>query len=286
MHNNNLSPIPFYSSTAEQGFRKWYAYGEHPKIRVSRTKLLPFFFFHAGATSSPSVSGVAFYDECGNSVSVSSTYTTAIKNAIATYVNNGGVTFFFTATSSNMSLPKGFYYIRVAVSVGGSTSYYYSDLFQVCEDDTNTMECIKVKWYDAEDVAISGGGVIPYAHQASSTYYYNQMFLLSDVGMPEYSFTEEGEDRDGHFFPVKQISEKVYKMKFVATEEMCDCLRLACQSDVVQITDHNSKTYSVEHLEMDVTWLDGGYFAEVEISFETDTVVKKIGKAYGTINSR
>jgi len=286
MHNNNLSPIPFYSSTAEQGFRKWYAYGEHPKIRVLTTTFLPFFFFRSGATSSPSVSSVAFFDECGNSVSVSSTYTNAIKNGISTYVNNGGVTFYFTAPSSSMSLPKGFYYLRINVTVGGTTTSFYSELFQVCDYDTMERECITIKWYDAEDVTISGGGVIPFNHQANSNYYYNKLFLLSDVGMPEYSFTEEGEDRDGHFFPVKQISEKVYKMKFVATEEMCDCLRLACQSDVVKVTDHNSKTYDVEHLEMDVTWLDGGYFAEVEISFETDTVVKKIGKAYGTINSR
>ena len=285
MHNNNLSSIPFYRSVAEQDFKKWYAYGEHTPLKVSRTKLLPFFFFHAGATSSPSVSSVSFYNECGDSVSVSTTYTNAIKNAISSYVNNGGVTFFFSDTSSNMSLPKGFHYLRIGVSVGGTTTYYYSELFQICEDATLLMECIKVKWYDSEDVAISGGGVIPYAHQAH-TYYYNQMFRSSDIGMPEYSFTEEGEDRDGHFFPVKQISEKVYKMKFVATESMCDCLRLACQSDVVKITDHNDKVYDVEHLEMNVTWLDGGFFAEVEISFETDTVVKKIGKAYGTINSR
>ena len=285
MHNNNLSSIPFYRSVAEQDFKKWYAYGEHIPLKVSRTKLLPFFFFHAGATSSPSVSSVSFYNECGDSVSVSTTYTNAIKNAISSYVNNGGVTFFFSDTSSNMSLPKGFHYLRIGVSVGGTTTYYYSELFQICEDATLLMECIKVKWYDSEDVQISGGGVIPFAHQAH-TYYYNQMFLSSDIGMPEYSFTEEGEDRDGHFFPVKQISEKVYKMKFVATESMCDCLRLACQSDVVKITDHNDKVYDVEHLELNVTWLDGGFFAEVEISFETDTVVKKIGKAYGTINSR
>lgn len=285
MHNNNLSSIPFYRSVAEQDFKKWYAYGEHTPLKVSRTKLLPFFFFHAGATSSPSVSSVSFYNECGDSVSVPTTYTNAIKNAISSYVNNGGVTFFFSDTSSNMSLPKGFHYLRIGVSVGRTTTYYYSELFQICEDATLLMECIKVKWYDSEDVQISGGGVIPFAHQAH-TYYYNQMFLSSDIGMPEYSFTEEGEDRDGHFFPVKQISEKVYKMKFVATESMCDCLRLACQSDVVKITDHNDKVYDVEHLELNVTWLDGGFFAEVEISFETDTVVKKVGKAYGTINSR
>ena len=286
MHNNNLSPIPFYSSVAQQDFKKWYAWGEHTCLKVSRNYFLPFFFFHSGATSSPSVASVGFYDECGNSVSVSSTYTNAIKNAISTYTNNGGVTFYFTKTSSSMSLPKGYYYLRVGVTVGGSTTYYYSELFQVCEADELSRNCIQIKWYDAEDVSINGGGVIPFAHQAASTYYYNQLHLHTDIGMPEYSFTEDGEDRDGYFFPVKKISEKVYKMTFLATESLCDCLRLACQSDVLKITDKNNKVYDVEHFEMNVTWLDGGFFAQVDCSFETDTVVKKIGKAYGTINSR
>lgn len=286
MHNNNLSTIPFYSSVAEQDFKKWYAYGEHTPWKVSQNYLQPFFFFVSGATSSPSVSSVTFYDECGNNASVSSTYRTAIKNAIATYVNNGGVTFFFTKTSSSMSLPKGFYYLDIAVSVGGTTHHFYSELFQVCEETELHRSCIQIKWYDAEDVQITDGGVIPYAHQAASTYYFNQLYVLSDIGMPEYSFTEEGEDRDGYFFPVKKISEKVYKMTLLATESMCDCLRLATQSDVVKIIDHNSKVYEVEHLEMNVTWLEIGFFAEVELSFETATVVKKVGKAYGTIPSR
>lgn len=286
MHNNNLSPIPFYSSVAEQDFKKWYAFGEHTPLRVSASYLLPFFFYRSGATSSPSVTSVTFYDECGNSVSISSTYTNAIKNAISTYTNGGGVTFYFTKTSSAMSLPKGYYYMDIAVKVANTTTHFYSELFQVCPDAENTRDCVSVKWYDAEDVTINGGGVIPFAHQAASTYYFNQLYLHTDIGMPEYSFTEDGEDRDGYFFPVKKISEKVYKMTFLATESLCDCLRLACQSDVLKITDKNNKVYDVEHFEMNVTWLDGGFFAQVDCSFETDTVVKKIGKAYGTINSR
>jgi hypothetical protein len=55
---------------------------------------------------------------------------------------------------------------------------------------------------------------------------------------------------------------------------------------VLTVTDHNSNVYEVEHFDMNVSWLDGGFFAQVEVSFETDTVVKKVGKAYGTISSR
>ena len=104
--------------------------------------------------------------------------------------------------------------------------------------------------------------------------------------MPEYTFTEDGEERDGRFFPIKQISEKVYKFKAVVPEYLCDCMRLIRLSDVVIITDQLGRTYNVEHFEMDVKWLDGGHLAEIDCSFETDTVVKKVGKAYGTITPR
>ena len=44
LNNNNLSPIPFYGSLAEQDFRKWYAYGGMYPHRVSSRNLVPFFF--------------------------------------------------------------------------------------------------------------------------------------------------------------------------------------------------------------------------------------------------
>ena len=104
--------------------------------------------------------------------------------------------------------------------------------------------------------------------------------------MPEYAMTEDGEERDGRFFPIKQISEKKYHFKCILPEYACDCIRLAGLSDVVKITDQYGREYDVEHIEFDVSWLDGGALAEVDVTFETDTVVKKIGKNYGTITPR
>lgn len=283
MQNNNLSPIPFYGSLAEQDFKKWYSYGEHTPLMVSKSYLLPFFFFVPKTTTPISITSMYFYDECGNRKSGS--YEGYLKNAMSHYVGDDGVTFFYSKRSSAMSIPKGFYYIVAKVSVGGTTYTFYSELFQVCEDAELARECVSVKWYDAEDVVLSQG-VIPFAHAANGTLYYNQLYLPTDVGMPEYSFTEEGEDRDGRFFPTKQISEKVYKMSFAATECMCDCLRLACMGDVVLLEDRLGRDYDAEHFEMEVTWLQGGFFADVECTFETNTVVKKVGKDYGTITSR
>jgi hypothetical protein len=63
-------------------------------------------------------------------------------------------------------------------------------------------------------------------------------------------------------------------------------MRIIRLSDVVRITDQEGHAYKVEHFEMEVDWLEGGHLAQIECSFETDTVVKKVGKAYGTITPR
>ena len=51
-------------------------------------------------------------------------------------------------------------------------------------------------------------------------------------------------------------------------------------ADYIEITDNLGRHYDVEQFEMDVKWSQGGHYAEVSCSFQTDTVVKKIGKAY------
>ena len=98
--------------------------------------------------------------------------------------------------------------------------------------------------------------------------------------MPEYKFTEDGEERNGCFFPIKQISEKVYKMSFTAPEYLCDVMRLIRMADYIEITDNLGRHYDVEQFEMDVKWSQGGHYAEVTCSIQTDSVIKKIGKAY------
>ena len=171
------------------------------------------------------------------------------------------------------------------LSTNGGPMTVYSDVFFVEPSTDLDKFFVGIEWYDGADLELSDGGVIPYAH-IFGTLYKNQIFLDTTIGMPEYAFTEDGEERDGRFFPIKQISEKVYKFKAVVPEYLCDCMRLIRLSDVVIITDQLGRTYNVEHFEMDVKWLDGGHLAEIDCSFETDTVVKKVGKAYGTITPR
>lgn len=284
LNNNNLSPIPFYGSLAEQDFRKWYAYGGMYPHRVSSRNLVPFFF--TVAAQGVRISKVSVFQVCCNEEEGGDV---PLGNKIASrcgVIERGGCsTICFCAPIINIGLEKGAYFMQFDLSTNGGPMTVYSDVFFVEPSTDLDKFFVGIEWYDGADLELSDGGVIPYAH-IFGTLYKNQIFLDTTIGMPEYTFTEDGEERDGRFFPIKQISEKVYKFKAVVPEYLCDCMRLIRLSDVVIITDQLGRTYNVEHFEMDVKWLDGGHLAEIDCSFETDTVVKKIGKAYGTITPR
>lgn len=284
LNNNNLSPIPFYGSLAEQDFRKWHAYGGMYPHRVSSRNLVPFFFTVAEQgvrISKVSVFQVCCNEEEGGDVPLGS----LIASECGVIERGGCSTIYFCAPIINIGLEKGAYFMQFDLSTNGGPMTVYSDVFFVEPRTDLDKFFVGIEWYDGADLELSDGGVIPYAHILGSLYK-NQIFLDTTIGMPEYTFTEDGEERDGRFFPIKQISEKVYKFKAVVPEYLCDCMRLIRLSDVVIITDQLGRTYNVEHFEMEVEWLDGGHLAEIDCSFETDTVVKKVGKAYGTITPR
>lgn len=303
LRNNNLSPLPFYESLAEQDFRKWYTQGEMYPLRVSASRLLPF-RFAVPSISSASVTRVELFKCCDertlsagsfepNSFSSafhiyntpSGTFDTILASHISVHSFGGYATFYYTAPNIELGLTRGFFYAKVYALVDGVAKEFFSELFYAVPAADLMVNSTKLQWYDEEDLDL-GEGIIPYAHSEGGRYYGGELFLDAEIGMPEYSFTEEGEERDGRFFPVKQISEKVYRTTFVAPEYMCDCLRLACQSDVVKVEDRLGRKYAVEHFAMEVKWLDGGYRAEVSVTFETDAVVKKIGRSYGAIPDR
>ena len=284
LNNNNLSPIPFYGSLAEQDFRKWHAYGGMYPHRVSSRNLVPFFFTvpqQGVRISKVSVFQVCCNEEEGGDVPIGS----LIASECGVIERGGCSTICFCAPIIDIGLEKGAYFMQFDLSTNGGPMTVYSDVFFVEPSTDLDKFFVGIEWYDGEDLELSDGGVIPYAHIFGSLYK-NQIFLDTTIGMPEYTFTEDGEERDGRFFPIKQISEKVYKFKAVVPEYLCDCMRLIRLSDVVIITDQLGRTYNVEHFEMEVEWLDGGHLAEIDCSFETDTVVKKVGKAYGTITPR
>ena len=61
---------------------------------------------------------------------------------------------------------------------------------------------LRVQWWDDENLYYEGG------HVQYSDQYKNVVYLCTELGKPEYQFEEDGETRDGFFFPGKAIERK------------------------------------------------------------------------------
>lgn len=286
---NNLSCIPFYTKKEHQDFRLWYAYGEKYPHYVPSDFLIPFSFVVPYHSEQPNNIEVEFYRACcseeqylGTQGSYNNDFS-AIMNSNGLVVENDdtrriSVLTYFAREVDSLDLEEGMYYIKITLVYGQTRNTYYSDVFFV-KDASKLDKCVCIKWRNEENLEYDGG-FIPYGELEGGEHFINRLYLDTTIAMPEYKFTEDGEERNGRFFPIKQISEKVYKMSFTAPEYLCDVMRLIRMADYIELYDGLGRTLIVEQFEMDVKWSQGGHYAEVTCSIQTDSVIKKIGKSY------
>lgn len=259
--NNNLSVLPFYKSIDEQTRNRPYAYGDIYPLYVPVGKLPTFQICESGGA----VTSISLYRADG--VMVGSLATSIVSNkTVGSYK-----VFYHLGATSGLYSGEGQYYIVV----GANGTYYYSDVFTAVADITPYL---KVQWWDEEDLLMDGAA-IAYALGGSS-YFKNIVYLNTQLGKPEYEFEEEGEKRDGLFFPEKMISEKTYKFNFLANEPLCDCMRLARMADHVQVTDRYNTTYNCDTFLITPKWEVQGNLASVDAEFQTDMVAKRIGRNF------
>lgn len=175
---------------------------------------------------------------------------------------------------ANVEMPTdmniGMYYLSMTDGV----DMWYSEIFTIVEDITPYL---KIEWWDVENLIFDSGIIIYDVAQ-----FKNVLYLCTELGKPEYNYEEEGEKRDGYFFPTKQLSEKTYKCTILAAEFLCDVMRFIRMADNVRITDQYGRIYNADTFLITPKWQTQGDLASVEIEFETDTVVKKLGKGYTT----
>lgn len=162
------------------------------------------------------------------------------------------------------SFANGQYYAKMTDGV----NTWYSEIFTVVND---IEPYLKITWWDEEDFVMDAG-VIVYREPP----FKNVLYLKADIAKPEYVFEEEGETRDGYFFPVKQISEKKYRFGFIASEYLLDVMRFIRMADYAQITK-NGQTWNLDTFLITPEWESNGDVANVSAEFETATVAKKIG---------
>lgn len=265
--NNNLSVLPFYDTIDEQNHRKPYAYGAVYPLYAHNTSLPPFQIVRS--TRSTTTFTVLLFEKNGN---VYSNITSIMLEAGLQVVRREALGYdviVFPAQLPNLTgVGVGQYYI----TLNDGTQTWYSDIITFVSDITGYLS---VEWYSRQNVTYAGGELV-YVNPA----FRNRLYLCTQLGKPEYIFEEEGESRDGFFFPEKQISEKVYKFQFMASEYLCDVMRLIRMADVILIRDRYNRSYRCDQFLMTPEWETQGDLASVTVEFHTDTVVKKIGTGY------
>lgn len=292
-HSNNLSPLPFYQSLDEQDSKKWWAYGDIFSLIVPKTTLIPF-FFRVNDSHALTLDNVRVYKMCCHPISERGEFSydfsddfrieragnaqwwlDQFNNKIHVTAGTGYTDVYYLGDAS-LPFDKGRYYMEFVFKYTvSSTDYFisvYSEVF-TCVENTELSQYTKIEWKNSSSLD-TGTAIIPY-----TAGYTNILYLDTDVCQPTYEFEEEGENRNGYFFPIKQISYKKYTFKIVAPEYMCDAMRLVRMSDSVTITDKNGFDYDATQFIMDVSWLEGGHYASADCEFTTDTVIKTIGKA-------
>lgn len=272
--NNNLSALPFYRQKRLQFPRLPYTYGELPCLIAPSDRLLPFQIMFDAEDKAALTAEMYCYCPNGED-KLFADVTQKLKDAslrVAGVPEYGIDIAVFTGNYPIPDMPEGLFYLKI--TYGSQTAF--SEVFRLFAD---VSDCTMIEWCDRED-AVFDSGVMLYPRFA----YKNRLFVRADIGKPEYKYDEEGEERDGYFFPEKQISEKTYKCSFIAIESICDMLRLATLSDIVTVTDRFGRVYDCDTFLSTVDWESEGDFATVECEFETDTVVKKLGTVLDTVD--
>lgn len=268
--NNNFSVLPWYTSIDQQNARKWWVYNRVFPLYVPAGYLPPF-QLSKPVSGTPNVFDFRIYRADGT---LYGNYTEDMNTALQmvsfsaagydVHVFGGQVPFL-------PSMPNGQYYCSILL---GGNLRLYSEVFTVVND---IEPYLKLEWWDVDNFMMDAGTIV-YKY-SNNTQFKNVLYLPSDIAKPEYVFEEEGENRDGYFFPTKQISEKRYRFNFFAPEYLLDVLRFVRMADFARITYHG-QIYSLDTFLMTPTWEDNGDVAVVEAEFDTATVAKKLGVGY------
>lgn len=265
--NNNLSVLPFYIDINEQNHRKSYAYGAIYPLFSPANMLLPFQIIRP--TRANNITLVALHDKNGNQIALLKQKMDDAGLQIVAFPQYGYDVIVYPANLPlAINQPDGIYYLRISDGV----QTWYSEMFTVVQDVSGYL---KIDWWDIENLVFDAGQIV-----YKNPTFKNTLYLCTELGKPDYEFEEDGEERDGYFFPEKQISVKTFKCTILAPEYLCDVMRFIRMADYIHITDKYGREYDCDTFLITPKWQTQGDLASVEIEFKTATVVKKIGRGY------
>lgn len=267
MSQNSYSVLPFYGSLEQQLCRRSYAYGEVYPLYGEVGHIIPFQFILPNGLGSLDVSAVSVVD-----------FNTGVETDVTLYIGilkkpfTGYDVFVCYGGLLNGISHEGRWYFKVLMS---DNTVLYSEVFTAVND---LSPYLKIEWWDEQDLVMKDGRIV--YDYASPLLFHNVVYLDSQLGMPDYEFEDEGEKRDGLFFPEKMISMKKYKFSFLAPEYLLDVMRFIRMSDHIQITDCYGETYEADTFLITSKWQTPGMLAGTDCEFQTSIVAKKIGNDF------
>lgn len=267
--NNNLSVLPWYDSIERQNARKWWVYNKVYPLFTPAGFMLPFQIMREHRTNE-----IVSFKIYRRDNSLVGDFTQVMQETGLKVVNPIGAREIDVIVYSGLlpaftKFANGQYY--AVMSDGVQT--WYSEMFTIVNDISGYL---KLEWWDVDDFYMDEGVII-----YKSPLFRNKLYLCADIAKPEYIFEEDGETRDGYFFPAKQISEKRYHFTFLASEYLLDVMRFVRMADYAQITK-NEQVYKLDTFLITPEWEDNGDVASVDAEFDTATVAKKIGRGFVT----
>ena len=265
-NNNNYSVLPFYTDIKEQNHRKPYAFGEVYALFSLVNQILPFQIDVAAAPTAPITVYLVDFDS-GTETDISA----ELQGLSTVQIDSCSLIVYPSIMPMATAFEQGRYYLRLRYTYDGGSQDYFSEVFTWVASVQNYL---KVEWYDRENLLLDDGAV---CYKTPLYRVKHFLYLATELGKPDYTFEEEGEQRDGYFFPIKQLSEKVYRFTFVAPEYLCDVMRFIRLSDIVNVYDPYGRVYKCDTFLITPKWLTQGDLAQVDCEFETNTVAKKVG---------
>lgn len=159
----------------------------------------------------------------------------------------------------NIDTEMGVYYLELIIS----GIKYYSEDFRMTPDALTKIA------FSNNDNFMMGNTEIVFENFSF------EFYTTSVLSKPEYTYEEEATQRGGYTFIESQVSKKVYAMNFIATEHLCDRLRLVKLCSDKTITD--KKEYEALVFNFNPEWLDYDDLASVNIDFEVDNIIWRTG---------
>lgn len=240
-------------------------YGQIYKLIADTKRILPFQFTESDTILTGTWS-VEIVDMNGNATDI----TTPMSNAGLHFrdLEQGNALVIFPAALliTGVTIKEGGYYLKFTFENGNE---HYSEIFTAINNPFEKF--IKLVYWEEGDFE-SNDVIIDYTYP-----FKNYLYLDTEIGKPDYEFEEVVTKRDGYEFVEKQVSEKTYNFEFLAPEYLCDALRIVRMHDHVKIYDKYG-TYDVDTIIITPKWQKNGDVAAVAVEFQTDTVIKKVGK--------